>query len=402
MDDLAFYHALVIPNSTKIILLVMDGLGGLPRSAGGPTELEQAIRPNMNALATGSALGLADPVGAGVTPGSGPGHLGLFGYDPCKYEIGRGVLEALGIDFDLGPNDVAARGNFATMDDRHLLTDRRAGRISTEENRGLVEMLRTIKLPGVQVFVETVKEHRFVLVLRGDGLEASLADTDPGRLGVPPMPVEARSASSTNTASLVNDFISQAEKLLAGKHPANCILMRGFAKRPALQTMQETYGLRAASIAVYPMYRGVSKLVGMSVLEVKGETIADEIDTLERNWDAFDFFYVHVKKTDSAGEDGDFDRKVHVIEEVDAHLPRLVALNPDVLAITGDHSTPAVLKSHSWHPVPVLLYSRFARSGGSTEFGETACSRGALGRFPAKELMPLLVSHALRFTKFGA
>jgi 2,3-bisphosphoglycerate-independent phosphoglycerate mutase len=402
MNDLSLYRSLVIPNSTKLVLLVMDGLGGLAREPGGPTELEQARKPNMNALAAHASLGLADPVGAGVTPGSGPGHLGLFGYDPYKYEIGRGVLEALGIDFELGAQDVAARGNFATADKDHMLTDRRAGRIATEKNRELVEVLRRIRIPGVELFVETVKEHRFVLVMRGQGLGDDLPDTDPGRLGVPPLRAVARSESAKGTAEIVNEFISQADDLLNDRHPANCILLRGFAKRPSLPTLQETYGLRAASIAVYPMYRGVSKLVGMDVLNVEGETIADEFTSLERNWGAFDFFYLHVKKTDSAGEDGDFNRKVQVIEEVDKQIPRLVSLKPDVIAITGDHSTPAVLKSHSWHPVPVMLASTFARSAGPAEFGEGACSRGSLGRFPAKELMPLMAAHAIRFGKFGA
>lgn len=402
MTDLEFYRQLVIPNSTKIVLLVMDGLGGLPNTPGGKTELEKAVKPNMNGLAAYAGLGLTDPVGPGITPGSGPGHLGLFGYDPYKYEIGRGVLEALGIDFDLKPQDVAARGNFATMDADLKLTDRRAGRISTEKNRDLVELLRTIKVPGVQLFVETVKEHRFVVVLRAENLGDDMPDTDPGRLGVAPLPAVARSAPSEHTAALVNSFISQARELLADKHPANCILLRGFAKRPSLPTIEETYGLRSGSIAVYPMYRGVSKLVGMTPLEVEGETFQDEVSTLERSWGKFDFFYIHVKKTDTAGEDGDFDRKVHVIEDVDSQLPRILALRPDVLAITGDHSTPAILKSHSWHPVPVMLVSRYVRPGGGGEFGETACARGTLGRFPAKELMPLLAAHALRFGKFGA
>lgn len=402
MNDLDFYRSLGVPNSTKIVLLVMDGLGGLQQVPGGGTELEVARKPNMDALAAKSSLGLVDPVGAGITPGSGPGHLALFGYDPYQFEIGRGVLEALGIDFDLGPNDVAARGNFATMDSQRNLTDRRAGRIATEKNRELVEMLRAIQFPGVQLFIETVKEHRFVLVLRGDNLGDDLADTDPGRLGVPPLPLVARSAASQRTAGFVAEFVSQAEKLLAKEHPANSVLLRGFAKRPSLPTLQETFGLRCASIAVYPMYRGVSKLVGMTGLKVEGESIGDEFQTLQKFWNDYDFFYLHVKKTDSAGEDGDFDRKVHVIEEVDSQIPRLLALKPDVVAITGDHSTPAVLKSHSWHPVPLLLYSVSSREGGVAEFGETVCSKGPLGRFPSKELMPLLVAHALRFGKFGA
>ncbi len=402
MDQLEFNKALAVPNTTKLVLLVMDGLGGAPREPGGKTELESANRPNLNALAAQSALGLADPVGPGITPGSGPGHLALFGYDPLQYEIGRGVLEALGIDFDLGPKDVAARGNFATMDAQGCLTDRRAGRIPTEKNREIVNLLRTIKLPGVEVFVETVKEHRFVLVLRGENLGDHLSETDPNRLGVPALPVEARASDSEQTAALVNEWIAQANKLLANQHPANTVLLRGFAKYPKMPTMQDTYGLRTAAIAVYPMYRGVSKLAGMKTLKVEGETIADEFTTLEKNWNDFDYFYMHIKKTDSAGEDGDFDRKVHVIEDVDGQIPRLVALNPDVIAITGDHSTPAVLKSHSWHPVPVLLYSKYVRSGASSEFGETQCARGTLGRFLAKELMPQMIANALRFTKFGA
>lgn len=402
MSELELFTSLTVQNSTKIVLLVMDGLGGLPREPGGKTELESALRPNMNALASRSALGLAEMVAPGITPGSGPGHLALFGYDPVRYEIGRGVLEALGIDYELQPNDVAARGNFASMDENRNLTDRRAGRISTETNRGLVARLRAIQIPDVEIFVETVKEHRFVLVLRGEALGDDLTDTDPGRLGVPALPVRARSAESEVSARLVNEFVARANELLRDQYPANTILLRGFAKQPTLPSLKDTFGLRAAAIAVYPMYRGVSKLVGMNPLNLNGESIADEFTTLERNWNEYDFFYLHVKKTDSSGEDGDFERKVHAIEEVDAQIPRMLALSPDVIAIAGDHSTPAVMRGHSWHPVPVLLYSRYARGSGGGEYGETACTHGTLGRFFAKDLMPLLVANALRFGKYGA
>ncbi|MCX7838355.1 MAG: 2,3-bisphosphoglycerate-independent phosphoglycerate mutase [Anaerolineae bacterium] len=400
--DFDFLKDVVTPAQTKIVLLVMDGLGGLPLEPGGKTELETAHTPNLDALAARSALGLADPVAPGITPCSGPGHLGIFGYDPMRYEIGRGVLEALGIDFDLGPKDVAARGNFATVDAAGLLTDRRAGRIPTEVNRELVQVLRTIKIPGVQIFVETVKEHRFVFVMRGAGLGDALTETDPQRLGVPPLPVKALDAKSRKAAKLVNQFVAQARKLLADKHPANAILLRGFAKYPAIPSYEEVFGLRAAAIAVYPMYRGLAKLLGMTTLKVDGEAIADEFTTLEKHWNDFDFFYVHIKKTDSAGEDGDFARKVHVIEEVDAQMPRLLALNPDVVIVTADHSTPALLKSHSWHPVPVLLHSKFVRADGIAEFGERACARGSLGRLRAQELMPIALANAQRLTKFGA
>lgn len=402
MADLEFYRSLSIPAPTKIVLVVMDGLGGLARVEGGKTELETAHHPRMNELAMQSALGLSDPVAAGVTPGSGPGHLGLFGYDPLRYEIGRGVLEALGIDFPLGPNDVAARGNFATMDAQGNLTDRRAGRISTEKNLELVNLLKTIKVPGVEVLVETVKEHRFILVMRGEGLGDQLPDTDPSREGIPALPARGGDSASEKTAGFVNEFVSKANQLLKDKQPANCVLLRGFAKHPSLPSLHDLYGLRAAAIAVYPMYRGVAKIVGMNALKVEGESIASEMSVLEKHWNEYDFFYFHIKKTDSYGEDGNFDAKVHVIEDVDQQFERLLKLNPDVIAVSGDHSTPAVLKSHSWHPVPTLLYSRFVRSGEEREYGERACGRGILGRFPAKELMPLMVANARRLTKFGA
>ncbi len=400
--DFRFLKDLVVPAQTKIVLIVMDGLGGLPIEAGGKTELESAQKPNLDALAAQSALGLADPVAPGITPGSGPGHLGIFGYDPLRYEIGRGVLEALGIDFDLGPDDVAARGNFCSVDANGNLTDRRAGRIATELNVELVNLLRTIKLDGVQVFVETVKDYRFVLVLREDGLGDALSETDPQRIGVPPLPVRALNPDSERSARLVNQFVEQARKLLADRQPANMIMLRGFAKRPAIPSYAQAFGLRAAAIAVYPMYRGLARLLGMQIVNVVGETIADEFTALEQGWSDFDFFYLHVKKTDSAGEDGDFARKAHVIEELDAQLPRLMTLKPDVVIVGGDHSTPALLKSHSWHPVPVLVYSQYVRADGIAEYGERACARGSLGRLPAKDLMPIALANAQRLTKFGA
>lgn len=400
--DFKLLQELVVPAQSKIAMVVMDGLGGLPLEQGGKTELESARKPNLDALAARSVLGLADPVGPGITPGSGPGHLGIFGYDPTQFEIGRGVLEALGIDFELGPNDVAARGNFCSVDGSGNLTDRRAGRIPTELNQQLVQVLRTIRLPGVELFVETVKDYRFVLVMRGEGLGDGLSETDPQRLGVPALPVHATRTDSEKSAQLANEFIAQARQLLADKHPANMILLRGFAKHPAMPTFKDVYGLNAAAIAVYPMYRGLAKLLGMKTLRVGGEAIADEFTVLEQNWNDYDFFYLHVKKTDSAGEDGDFDRKVHVIEELDSQLPRLMALKPDVVIVGGDHSTPALLKSHSWHPVPVLLYSKYCRADNIGEYGERACARGSLGRLPSKDLMPIALANALRLTKFGA
>ncbi|HNS52870.1 MAG TPA: 2,3-bisphosphoglycerate-independent phosphoglycerate mutase [Anaerolineae bacterium] len=391
---------------TKIVHLVMDGLGGAPRPLDGKTELETAHTPNLDALAARSQLGLAVPVRLGITPGSGPAHLALFGYDPIRYDIGRGVLEALGIGFELQPEDVAARGNFCSVDDQGRITDRRAGRIATEVNEKLVALLRGIELPGVQTFVETVKDYRFVLVLRptaGQTLHANIADTDPQQLGVPPLPARAQDEASEPTAALVNRWIAAARQTLRDHPPANSLNLRGLAKDPGLPRFPEVYGLRAGAIATYPMYRGVARLVGMTVLPVPGDEVEDEVEALRAHWDAYDYFFFHVKKTDSAGEDGNFELKAKVIEHVDeVVVPAILALNPDVLIVTGDHSTPSVLKSHSWHPVPTLLWSRYCLPDGSVEFGERACARGSLGTFPATDEMPLAMGHALRLAKYGA
>jgi len=395
-------NSLIIRAQTKIVMLIMDGLGGLPRAPGGKTELETANTPNLDALAERSSLGLTIPVAPGITPGSGPGHLAIFGYDPLQNEIGRGAMEALGVDFELGPDDLAARGNFCTIDTDGMITDRRAGRIGTNVNQELTRLLLTIKMDGAEVFIEPIKEHRFVFILRAPGLHDSLSETDPQKTGVPPQPVCALDPQSEKAAILVNLFINSAQKTLANRHPANMILLRGFAKLPILPTVQEKYGLKAAAIAINGMYRGVARLVGMQVLDVNGQTLNDEFMTLEKYWDDYDFFYLHVKKTDTFGELGDFDGKVKAIEEVDGLLPHLTALKPDVIIVGGDHSSPAVLKSHSWHPVPVLIYSPFVCPDGLAEFGERACSRGSLGTIPAIHIMPIALANALRITKYGA
>jgi 2,3-bisphosphoglycerate-independent phosphoglycerate mutase len=400
--NLEFLQKLVVPAETKMVMLILDGLGGLPREPGGLTELETARTPHLDALAARSTLGLTIPIGPGITPGSGPGHLAIFGYDPIEHEIGRGALEALGVDFELGPDDIAARGNFCTVDAAGVLTDRRAGRLPTEASRCLAERLQAIQIEDVEFFIRPVKEHRFAFVMRGPGLSGGLTETDPQKTGVPPLPVRATDPRSEKAARIANRFIEQASRLLAGQHPANSILLRGFAGLPAVPTYAGLFGLRAAAIALHGMYRGVARLAGMQVLSVEGETLHDEFTALEKAWPDFDFFYLHVKKTDTAGEDGDFGRKVLAIEEVDAMIPRLMALDPEVVIVGGDHSSPAVLKSHSWHPVPTLLYARTARPDGIHAFGERACARGGLGILPAKEVMPVALAHARRLAKYGA
>jgi len=401
MNLLDLMRRLHLRNSTKIVLLVADGLGGLAIEKGGKTELETARTPNLDALAKAGVLGLSTPVLPGITPGSGPGHLGLFGYDPLEFQIGRGVLEGLGIDFDLGPNDVAIRGNFCTLDAQGNITDRRAGRIASEIGAKLCAKLDQIKIPGVEVFVRPVKEYRLVVVFRGAGLGGSVEDTDPQKTGVPPLDPVARDAASQKTAEVAKSFLAQAREVLKGDAPANFFTMRGIDKRPQIPTFEEVYGLRAAAIAVYPMYRGLARLVSMQVLDA-GQTLADQCARLEQAWNDFDFFFMHYKYTDSTGEDGNFPVKVERIEQLDAAIPRITALKPDVLIVTGDHSTPSKMRSHSWHPVPVLLAAETCRPDACASFGEAQCLSGGLGQFQAKHLMSLALAHAGRLEKYGA
>jgi 2,3-bisphosphoglycerate-independent phosphoglycerate mutase len=389
------------PAQTKIILLVADGLGGLPMDLGGKTELESARTPNLDGLTREGVCGLSIPVLPGITPGSGPGHLGLFGYDPLQYRIGRGILEALGINFQVGPRDVAVRGNFCTVDGNGLITDRRAGRPTTERCVAMCRLLQQVKVPGVEVFVEPVREHRFVVVFRGDNLGDSVNDTDPQQTGHAPLAAKGPDPKSENTARAVNTFVAEAAKVLKDQSPTNMVTLRGFARYPKIDTMQEVYGLKPVAIAVYPMYRGLARLVGMDIADA-GSTLADQFETLRKLWSQYDFFFLHYKYTDSTGEDGNFAAKVEMIERLDAEIPKARTLNPDVLIVTGDHSTPSKLRSHSWHPVPTVLWSKTCRSDPVTEFGESYCIRGGLGQFQAMYLLPMALAHAGRLGKYGA
>jgi 2,3-bisphosphoglycerate-independent phosphoglycerate mutase len=391
------------PNTTKIVLLVADGLGGLPIEPGGKTELETARTPNLDALAAEGIVGLSTPVAPGITPGSGPGHLGLFGFDPLEHQIGRGVLEALGIGVEVGPKDVAIRGNFCTIDAEGRVTDRRAGRIPTEVCEKLVAKLRQgVKVEGVETLVEPVREYRLAIRFRGDGLGDNVADTDPLSTGLHTLEPKAGNPGSEKTARVAAEFLRQARQILKDEHPANFLMMRGFATFPKIATMEDVYGVKPVAIAVYPMYRGLARLVGMTVVD-PGKTLADQFEVAKANWDRYDFFFIHYKYTDSTGEDGNFARKVEVIEALDAEIPKLRALKPDVLIVTGDHSTPSRMKSHSFHPVPTLLWAPATiRPDLVTTFGERPCLQGGLGQFLAKDLLPLALAHAGRLQKFGA
>jgi len=394
--------SLAIPNNKRIVMLVMDGLGDCDNDGKG-TALQQARKPSMDSLAVRSALGLIVPVATGITPGSGPGHLGLFGYDPIVYQVGRGVLSALGVEFPLEDRDVAARLNFCTIDSAGRVIDRRAGRIPDQENRRVLAKIKAhLKPPPrVQVIFETEAEHRAVMVLRGDGLDDHVGDTDPQATGVPPLEADRLPYTQSRTAIMVADIIDQVRHILSDEPKANMILARGFARHPSLPKFADRYQMRPAAVAGYPMYRGVAKLLGIPVVS-KAATAADICQEVVTALKDYNFIYAHFKYTDKAGEDGNLAGKVQRIEEMDAALPTLLAASPDVLIITGDHSTPPSLKGHSWHPVPVLMSAPCLRGGDGMPFDEVSCRKGQIGTIPAKELLPLAMAHAGKLEKFGA
>ncbi len=402
MIDFEYLSDIVQPTESKIVMLVVDGLGGLAHPESGRSELEEAQTPNLDRLAETSSCGLTIPVLPGVSPGSGPGHLALFGYDPVKYLMGRGVLEALGIGLTLGEGEIAARGNFCTVDEQGLLTDRRAGRISTEESAPLAEMLDRIEVDGAQVSVYPVEGYRFALVLKGDGLSDRVTETDPQRTGVAPLESQplADDAPSQRTAQVVNQFIAAAAEVLQGRDRANMVMLRGFSLLPDLPSFGGGFHLNPAAIAAYPMYRGLAGVIGMKIIPT-GRTFDDEVQTLREHYDEHDFFYIHYKPADAAGEDGDFAAKVRALEALDRSLPPLLEMAPDVVVVAGDHATPAIWAAHSWHPVPVLINSQWTRGTGSRAFNERECAAGALGTFYAKHLMFQALSHAGKLVKFG-
>ena len=399
IDDEALRGSFVTTPS-KILLLVVDGLGGLPNPDTRLSELETANLPNLDALAHESTCGMTLPVQPGVAPGSGPGHLALFGYDPVKYMIGRGALEALGIDVDLQEGDVAARGNFCTVDDHGNLTDRRAGRIPTAESAPLCHMLQDITLDGVSATVYPVQDYRFVLHLRGTDLSDQVGETDPQQTGVPPLEAQALSPEGARTASAVRQFVDTAARMLSERDRANMLMLRGFSQLPHLPSMGQAFGLNPGAIAAYPMYRGLASIAGMRVMPT-GSTFTDEVYTLREHYHEHDFFFLHYKPADAAGEDGDFKGKVEALEALDRHIPDLLDLGPDVLIVAGDHSTPSIMAAHSWHPVPFLLRSKWTRGEGVDAFSERDCTAGSLGTFPASHVMTLATAHAGKLLKFG-
>jgi len=401
MND--FVDRLVIENTTKIIFLVMDGVGGLPMNGKKGTELQAANTPHLDQLAADSICGLLDPVLPGVTPGSGPAHFALFGYNPIEANIGRGVLEAAGVNLPLTDRDVAIRINFATSDKNGNIIDRRAGRLDTDTNRRVCQKIREhVSLaPDVEFIIETVKEHRAALLIRGDNLGGDLIDTDPQKTGVPPLAPKALNPESELTARLTKRFLEQAHQVLSDEEQANTILLRGFAKHRPYKSMMERFKLKCLAIANYPMYRGVAFLLNMDLHPVLPD-VKSQFEAVKQTYNSYDFFFVHFKATDARGEDGNFDEKVKAIEQVDSLLPILTDLNPDVFVVTADHSTPAIMKSHSWHPVPVLLKSAFCRPDPVSHFDEISCIQGGLGRQPSMSLMPIILANAGRLMKFGA
>jgi len=403
----ALYSELTLKTKAKLALLVMDGLGDIAtRSQNNLTPLEAAVTPHLDRLAKDSAQGRMIPVAPGITPGSGPGHLGLFGYDPLEFQVGRGVIEALGLGVELRPGDVCARANFATLDAKGIVTDRRAGRIPTETCERLCAMLsaKVKRLGDTQVLIQPGKEHRFVVVFRGKGLQGPLTDADPNREGfaIPTVkPRDAKNAKQVKMAKLIAQFYKAALPVIAREKPANGFLMRGIAHQPHIPLFEDRYLLKPACLAVYPMYKGLAQLVGMKKIEGP-QTIQEQFERYLAEYDNFDFFFIHFKYTDKYGEDGNFEAKKKAIEEFDAALPILLKKKPDVLAITGDHSTPCAVKGHSWHPQPVLLHSALSGTDKLERFTETGANLGSLGVFDAKFLIRLMQANAKMFDKFGA
>ena len=400
----AFPSEIILHNDNKIVFVVLDGLGGLPMSKDGKTEMETAKTPNLDKLVAENVCGCFDPLLPGITPGSGPAHLTLFGYDALNLSMGRGLLEALGIGFEPGPRDVCIRVNFCTLDKAGKITDRRAGRIGDDENKRVLEIVRkNLKAPAsVEVILKTVSEHRALMVLRSDKLDDNVADTDPQALDVEPLPARTHKGTTSETTKVVEALTGQIRQILSGVNsPANFMLLRGFAKMKPMESFEQKWGCEAGAVAGYPMYRGLARLVGMEL--VAGATEPAELAKAAGEHMAnFDFLFVHFKYTDKKGEDGDFAAKVAQIEAFDAAVPSFAALNASAMVITADHSTPAKIASHSWHPVPVLIVSDLARTDDVTSFGERAMAHGGLGRQLMTNLIPLTLAHAGRLTKFGA
>lgn len=392
---------LVTGNDSKIVLVVLDGLGGMSDAEHG-TELEEARTPNLDRLAAEGATGLLEPVGPGITPGSGPGHLALFGYDPLEFELGRGTLSAAGLGFDLRPGDVAARGNLCTIDADGNVSDRRAGRIPDEEARPVIARLQEgVAVDGVEVFFRHERQHRLLVAWRGPGLDPRVADTDPQHTGVPPLEPRALDVAAERMAQVAAATVAEARRVLADDPVANGLLLRGFDSQRELPSFAERYALRPAAIAVYPMYRGISALLGFEVLGPP-EDLGTSLDLLAKHWDEANFFFMHHKDPDAAGEDGNREAKIAAIERLDAEIPRIVELGPTVVAVTGDHATPAQMAAHSWHPVPVLVRGERCGRDDVERFGERWCRGGGLGFRPSKQLMPILLANAGRLAKYGA
>lgn len=401
MVDLELLQSLAQPASTKLVLLVLDGLGGLPRQPGGPTELEAASTPNLDRLATEGQTGLSEPIGPGITPGSGPGHLALFGYDPVASNIGRGALSALGLGLRLDDGDLGVRLNFCTLDDQGRVADRRAGRIETSLNQELVARLNEIQVPGVELCFATESQHRAVLIVRGSDLHPAVQETDPQAVGVPPLEPKPLEESAARTSEVLDTILAAVRDCIGSESPANFVLMRGYAGLPELKSLNSLYGLQPVCLATYPMYKGLARVAGMAVVD--GLESADEqMSALAAAWNDHDYFFIHHKAPDARGEDGDFDAKAAAIEEMDRRLPALMELGPDVVVVTGDHSTPSLLRQHSWHPVPCLFWGEHVLPDAVETFGERACGQGALGVFPAQSIMALMLAHGGRLQKFGA
>jgi 2,3-bisphosphoglycerate-independent phosphoglycerate mutase len=405
----------------KILILICDGLGDRPVGAlKGKTPLEAAPRPNMNHFAKGGACAIIDIIAPGVRPGSDTAHLALLGFDPYKVYTGRGPFEAMGVGMEVRPGDVAFRCNFSTVNDKMEIEDRRAGRIK----EGTAELARALdgwEYEGVKVYFKEGTEHRGVLLLRALGLSPLVSDPDPHEEGVRPHECLPKAPEAALTARVVNAFVKRSHEILmehpvnrerikAGKRPANIILPRGAGMMPHLPSFQERFGMKCAAIAGVALVKGICRVAGMELLDVKGATGGLDTDmdakmkAALKALDSHDMVLVNIKAADLCGHDGDYKMKSKVAGRIDKALGLLRKDLPEDahFALTADHSTPCCAKDHTGDPVPLAIYGRHVRTDGVQTFGERACAGGGLGRLRGTDLLQVMLDLAGRSEKFGA
>ena len=404
----------------KVVLVIIDGLGDRPISElKDQTPLEAANTPNLDYFATNGITGIMNAIDVGIRPGSDTSHLAIFGYDPETHYTGRGIFEAAGIGMELKKGDIALRGNFATVTEDLIIVDRRAGRI--ENVSKLADALNGMKIDGVRFFVKAGVMHRAGVVLRGSNLSHMVSDNDPHEVGVKVKQVKAldNTEEAKFTASVINKFLEEAHKILKEHEvnkkrrkerllEANYILLRGASKLTHFEPFEKKYKLKACCIAGAGLYKGIAKVLGMDVLQVKGATGTANTDinakfiAAKKALAKYDFVFVHIKYADNYAEDGNVFGKLKFIEKIDDALIHLIGIKDTLIVITADHSTPCKLKAHSGDPVPIVMFGEGVRTDKVKEFNERSCMQGGLGRIKGKDLMNEILNLIGKAKLYGA